>query len=273
LKEPVKSLPKSKPTEVKTPARSHPNASPEGNELVLTLGSGMDIVFVRVPSGEFIMGSKDGDKDEKPQHEVHLGEYWMGKYPVTNAQYKAFVDASGHRAPDGWKKDEIPKGMEKHPVVYVSWHDAIAFCEWASQANGETIRLPSEAEWEKAARGTDGRKYPWGNQKPDKSLCKYGNLFGDTDPVSAHSPAGDSPYGCADMAGNVWEWTSSICKAYPYREDDGRENPQTKGDRVLRGGSWNNDVSDVRSPYRNRSGPDDAYFNIGFRCARSLRTE
>jgi len=239
------------------------------NEMAITLAPGVEIAFVRVPAGEFIMGSNDGDKDEKPQHEVHLEEYWMGKYPVTNAQYKAFVDASGHRAPGHWKKGEIPKGKENHPVIYVNWQDAIAFCSWASQASRETIHLPSEAEWEKAARGTDGRKYPWGDQKPDKGLCNYGKLFSGTEPVNAHSPVGDSPYGCAAMAGNVWEWTSSIYKGYPYRSDDGREDPQAKGSRVLRGGSWGYVDSGVRTSNRVGGVPGNWFDSFGFRCSRS----
>jgi serine/threonine-protein kinase len=295
LKEPAKSPPKFTQAEVKQPARPRPKRSSqyrlpvveesqaevkrpnrqrsqtsiEGNELVLTLVPGMEMVFVRVLAGVFIMGSEDGFNDEKPLHNVHLEEYWMGKYQVTNAQYKAFVVAGRHSAPDHWEKGEIPDGKKNFPVKYVEWHDAIAFCKWASQASGETIRLPSEAEWEKAARGTDGHKYPWGNQKPDASLCNYDKIFGGTDPVEVHSPAGDSPYGCADMAGNVWEWTNSIYQPYPYQEDDGREDPASDGKRVFRGGSWSDGGSIVRSALRNRFSPYYKSDGIGFRCARS----
>ena len=171
---------------------------------------------------------------------MHLDEYWIGKYPVTNAQYKAFVEASGHQQPDHFKNGKIPKGKNDHPVVEVSWHDARAFCDWASQISDAVIRLPTEAEWEKAARGKEGRIYPWGDQKPDVGLCNFDQNIGGTTLVGRYSPAGDSPYGCADMAGNVWEWTSSLKKDYPYRAGDGRENLEAGDDvhRVLRGGSW-----------------------------------
>lgn len=177
--------------------------------------------------------------DEMPQHKVVLAEYLIGKYPVTSAQYRAFVQAAGHRKPDHWSQGAIPPGKEQHPVVNVSWDDAMAFCQWASQASGRVVRLPSEAAWEKAARGVDGHIWPWGDRPPDETRCNFADNIKDTTPVGQYSPQGDSPYGCADMAGNVWEWTSSIYKGYPYDAEDGREGLESRAHRrVVRGGSF-----------------------------------
>ena len=208
-----------------------------GDHAYVRLAPGVEMEFVRVPAGEFLMGSDTKDPDardaELPQHKVYLDEYWMGKYPVTVAQFAVFVQASGHQTTaervgyglvwtgDNWERMEgadwqRPRGPESdvtdkgsHPVTQVSWHDATAFCEWASQVADVPIRLPTEAEWEKGARGTDGRKYPWGEMKPDKSRCNFGWNVKDTTPVGRYSPKGDSPYGCTDMAGNVWEWVAN----------------------------------------------------------------
>jgi len=258
-----------------------PKAASQGNEIVLTLAIGVEMVFMRVPAGSFLMGSKKNDKvaleEEKPQHKVHLEEYWIGKTPVTNAQYQAFVDASGHGTPRGWESGKPPNGKRDHPVVNVFWQDAQAFCIWAGEITKEAICLPSEAEWEKAARGADGRKYPWGNKAPDVKLCNFDKNIRDTTWVGRYSPQGDSPYGCADMAGNVWEWTNSLWGKhpgkpdfiYPFRAGDGRENPQAEGLRVLRGGSWSNYDIDIRSAYRYWYSPSQTFSHIGFRCARS----
>ena len=240
------------------------------NELILTLADGVEMVFVHVPAGEFLMGTGTFGglfNDEGPQHKVHLDEYWIGKAPVTNFQYRAFITTSGKLAPKYWKDGKIPEGKGQHPVTYVSWDDARAFCQWASLKTGQTIYLPSEAEWEKAAHGQHGRKYPWGDQKPDKGLCNSNNNVGDTSPVGSYSPAGDSPYGCQDMSGNVWEWTSSLYQKYPYRADDGREVEAGRKTRVLRGGSWDDLDSLVRSALRLRGNPSDSRGNIGFRCS------
>jgi formylglycine-generating enzyme required for sulfatase activity len=166
---------------------------------------------------------------------VTLPGYWIGRTPVTVAQFRAFarddsqVDAS-----------RLPDGRDDHPVVGVTWHDAIAYCRRLGERRGLQVTLPSEAEWEKAARGTDGRVYPWGNQKPDERRCNYNRNIGDTTPVGQYSPLGDSPYGCVDMAGNVWEWTRSLYRDYPYDPKDGREDMDAGDDgrRVLRGGAF-----------------------------------
>lgn len=239
--------------------------------LVLNLESNIDIVFTCIPAGEFLMGSNkkedpNTDDDELPQHKVFLEECWICKYPVTNLQYSAFVEVTGYRCPDHWPNGLIPPGKEQHPVVYVRWDDACAFCEWVSQVTGEKVRLPSEAEWEKAARGTSGRIWPWGNQLPDKALCNFDENVRGTTPVGEYSPQGDSPYGCADLIGNVWEWTSSLYSSYPYRAEDGREELNVRALRILRGGSFRSNQESARCAYRYGDYPG-LTLDIGFRVA------
>jgi len=241
----------------------------------LTIASPIHLELVRVPAGEFLMGSdpakdREADDNEQPQHSVYVPEFTIGKYPVTNVQYAAFVRVMKHELPDHWEGGNIPAGKENHPVVNVSWHDAVAFCEWLSQEAGRPFRLPTEAEWEKAARGTDGQIYPWGDEPPTAELCNFDRNIGDTTPVGRYSPRGDSPYGCADVAGNAWEWTRSLYKGYPYDPADGREELDASefiADlRVWRGGSWGNLQDDTRCAYRLWSDPDLSLDVIGFRC-------
>jgi len=234
-------------------------------EMAITLASGVEMVLMRVPAGEFMMGSNTGDRDEKPPHPVHLDEYWIGKYPVTNLQFQVYFQQSGQR--EGWS---FEKGKEQHPAVNVSWDDAAAFCAWASKISGQKLRLPTEAEWEKAARGTDQRIYPWGNQQPDKTLANFNQQFNDTTPVGKFSPHGDSPYGCAEMAGNVWEWVADWY-GETYYKDSPKSNPtgSASGEyRVLRGGSWYNGARSLRAANRSRNIPYGRNNYIGFRCAR-----
>ncbi|MCL4261855.1 MAG: SUMF1/EgtB/PvdO family nonheme iron enzyme [Anaerolineae bacterium] len=164
--------------------------------------------MVRIRAGEFLYG------ENKETH--YLDEYWIDKTPVTNAEYARFVATTGHKTPEHWQGNTPPHELADHPVVYVSWHDAEAYAKWAG------CQLPTEEQWEKAARGTDGRSYPWGNTR----LLSYSNILdnhiNETTPVRMFSPGGDSPYGCVDMSGNVWEWTVT----------------KTGGGRVIRGGSW-----------------------------------
>ena len=226
--------------------------------------------LILIPAGEFLMGSDPGrDKDtqdrEQPQHRLHLPDYYIAKTPVTNAQYAAFVEVSFRDPPSHWMDWKPPPGKENHPVVNVSGHDADAYCQWLASITGKPYRLPSEAEWEKAARGTDGRIYPWGDKQPDKRRCNYSRNVGGTTSVGQYSSQGDSPYGCVDMAGNVWEWTLSVYKRYPYGLNDGREAPETSGRRVLRGGAFNGSGRRVRCAYRGRNNPVDRDLYIGFR--------
>lgn len=242
---------------------------------------------VPIPPGAFQMGStreqaaqaiKDGlDKEyaeyEQPQHAIELPAYAIAKYPLTCREYQFFLQESGHASPSGWSGTQFPEGKGDHPVVNVSWKDAVAYCEWLSEKTGKTYRLPSEAEWEKAARGTDGRVYPWGNDW-DASRCNtFESQINGTSPVGQFSPLGDSPYGCADMIGNVWEWTLSLWGPdldapkyrYPYDPADGREDLSAPGRRVVRGGSWRNGRDLARCAARHRVEPDLFHYNLGFR--------
>jgi formylglycine-generating enzyme required for sulfatase activity len=193
---------------------------------------------------------------------VLLLDYAISRVPITNAQYQIFVQATEHVPPGGWNGKRAPRGKEIHPVVNVSWYDALAYCRWLSQVSRKPITLPSQAEWEKAARGADdARAYPWGDAF-DAARCNVDESgFRNTTPVGIF-PNGASPYGCLDMAGNVWEWTRSLWGkdtkpdfTYPYDPDDRKpEDLDAREDelRVLRGGSWvnNRDSARCASPLR-----------------------
>lgn len=252
-------------------ARRHKEGVEEERRLrpVLELAPGVTMAFVLVPEGPFKMGSDKNDS-ERPVHEVTLDANYIGKYPVTKAQFGAFVAATKYRCDDKAIADLRSKA--DHPVTHVSWDDAVAFCAWAGKATGFSIRLPTEAEWEKAARGTDGREYPWGNEKPDDSRCRYGKWTAGTTPVGSFSPRGDSPYGAVDMAGNVWEWCadwydSSFYKASPSANPAG---PRSGDKRVARGGSWHYFASNVSAAHRISVSPDYRQSYFGFRVACSI---
>jgi formylglycine-generating enzyme required for sulfatase activity len=226
--------------------------------------------WITIPAGKFVMGSKPDSKlagdDEKPQHTVDIPyDYLIARTLVTNAQFREFAEA---RQLD-WK----PGVPDDHPAVEVSWHNAQDYCAWLTekmrQSGGlkesEVVRLPTEAEWEKAARGEYGNEWPWGNEW-DASKCNSAeSKTGGTTPVGQYSPAGDSPYGVADMVGNMWEWCSSLYKPYPYRSDDGREDVKADGERAVRGGSWVNNRRYARCAYRYRLVPDSFDYGFGFR--------
>lgn len=225
--------------------------------------------FVLVPKGKFIMGGTAND-NEKPKGEIDIPyDYWMARFPVTNAQYNQFVLPVKAKHPvSNWEK------IKDQPVVNVNWYHAMSYCMWLNDEfahelpDGYIFRLPTEAEWEKAARGTDGREYPWGNVfDPTRSNCE--KFSQTTTPVGQFSPRGDSPYGSADMAGNVWEWCHSLYKPYPYLASDGREDEAISGSRVFRGGSFANDRIAVRCASRGDDDPGYLNHNIGFRVAAS----
>src|SRR6266540_6559181 len=239
-----------------------------GGHVIYTFG---EMEFVEVPAGKFMMGSSNQDEppdDEKPQHTLDIPyDYFMARFPVTNAQYAAYVNAKGLIHPVSDWRDS---GKGDHPVVNVSWNDAMAYCQWLNDLpsnelpSGVVLRLPTEAEWEKAARGTDGLIYPWGNIF-DKNKCNTDEGGkNDTTSVGAYSPSGDSPYGAADMVGNVWEWTHSLFEKYPYEADDGREDENVSGDHVQRGGSFIGIDQLVHSASRYRGDPSFLDF-VGFR--------
>ncbi|MDO9303199.1 MAG: bifunctional serine/threonine-protein kinase/formylglycine-generating enzyme family protein, partial [Anaerolineales bacterium] len=240
----------------------------------LVFSNGME--FMRVSAGKFIMGRNDGDSEESPQHVIDIPyDCWMARHPITNELYNAYVKDKGIEHPvTNWyqKKD--------HPVVDMTWHDAMDYCNWLTALLkvelplGMIIRLPTEAEWEKAARGTDGRKYPWGNTfSKNKCNSEEGGKSVAT-PVGLYSPHGDSPYGCSDMVGNVWEWThtrtQTLDKDYPYNVCDGREDEKNSGYRVLRGGAFLN-LSDIaHCTFRFWMSPDELPGSCGFRVIVSL---
>jgi formylglycine-generating enzyme required for sulfatase activity len=226
-----------------------------------------ELVFI--PAGEFLMGSdpikdKDATDGEQPQHRLYLPDYAIAKTPVTNAQYLAFMRATNHDAPEHWEGRKPPVGEEDHPVVNVSWHSAMAYCSWLSEVTGKPYRLPSEAEWEKGARGTDGRIYPWGNAWDTGRCNSSEGGKGRTTPVGSY-PQGASPYGLLDMAGNVWEWCHSLYGPYPYNAEDGREDAQAGGARVLRGGAFLDDAGNMRCAAHLRSYPVYGVNLVGFR--------
>jgi formylglycine-generating enzyme required for sulfatase activity len=247
---------------------------------ILTITSPIRLDLVRIPAGEFEMGSvvardPDTEDDELPPHTVHVPDFYIAKYPMTNRQYQAFVLATGHPEPDHWKKTRKGRlrGKDNHPVVNVSWNDAVAFCDWLSREAKQPFRLPTEAEWEKAARGSDGRIYPWGDDPPDKDRCNFGQsrYRGDVTTIGRYSPQGDSPYGCTDMAGNVHEWCQSLYKPYPYQADDGREDLKAFGWQVLRGGSWCAKAPLVRCASRYCLGRNHRFPDNGFRVCIAAR--
>lgn len=241
-------------------APSKPTVAPSG---VLPANTIAGLAWVRIPAGGFIMGSDDKGEDEKPQHRVNLPEYSISKTPVTVAQFAAFVKATSYLAdPNALRSDK-----DNDPVNYVSWDDAQAFCKWLSGVAGRKVRLPNEAEWEKAARGTDGRTFPWGEAAATSTHANYLGGIDDTTPVGKYSPRGDSPYGCVDMAGNVLEWTSSLYKVYPYSVDESTEFIEGKDLRVLRGGAFNFDDFYLRCACRIAYSVDTRYDNVGFRIA------
>jgi toxoflavin biosynthesis protein ToxD len=236
---------------------------------ILAVTSPVRMECVRVPAGEFLMGSalakdREASKGELPQHRVNLAEFYIGKFPVTNAQYAVFVRSARYEAPSYWNQEGIPAGEGDHPVVQISWRDARFFCAWLSEATGRSFRLPTEAECEKTARGTDGRIYPWGGRLPTAELCNYDRQVGHTTPVGQYSK-NMSPYGALDLAGNVGEWTSSLYWPYPYRVDDGREDPAAEGYRVVRGGAFTLTRWNARCACRLRYAPGFRSGHVGFR--------
>ncbi len=289
--------PSNTPAPTNTAAPSRTPRPTSTNLPTPTLGVGSSYInpvdgarLLYIPAGEFEMGSNDGYSDERPVHMMYLDAYWMYETEVTNTQFAHFVAATGHRTDAEqvgssdvfsgnqwnivtgayWERPAGPSstlnGLEDHPVIHVSWNDAVAYCVWAG------VRLPTEAEWEKAARGTDGRTYPWGNtwNSRNANSGEAGDGYEQTAPVGSF-PGGASPYGLQDMAGNVWEWVSDWYSS-GYNSNSPASNPQGPNNgeyRVLRGGSWL-DIEDLlRSAYRYSYSPAFSFNYFGFRCASS----
>ncbi len=227
--------------------------------------------------------------DERPQCRVRLGGYWIGRTTVTNVQYRRFVQLTGHPAPDYWRGGQVPAGIGNFPVVNVTWTDAVAYCKWAGG------RLPTELEWEKAARGTDGRAFPWGDQWDRRRCRNFEAVTGKTyslaqyqsisvsewarshdafreGPVAVGSyPAGASPYGCLDMAGNVEQWCGDWYEKGAYRRyaRGDLKSPMSGTDRAARGGSWRDFYpGSMRCALRFYLRPDRRLKTFGFRYVR-----
>ncbi len=243
-----------------------------------------DVAMIQLRGGVFTMGSSAGLTDERPAHAVTVKPFLIDQRPATNAEFATFLNSLGgrtsnarnqrlfddddtdariHRDGGNWRADP---GWEHMPAIEMSWYGARDYCAWAGK------RLPTEAEWEFAARGPAGRTYPWGEHKPDNTRAKYGGGWSDFAAVGSF-PNGATPEGALDMAGNVHQWTSSIAKPYPYRSDDGREHPDRVADRVTRGGAADTGAATLRAAWRGATvsrNPRAGHHNIGFRCARDL---
>ena len=258
--------------------------------------------MVRLTGGAFTMGQGGGGQggggqgggnaDERPAHRVTLAPFFIDRVEVTNAAFAQFLNAMGlnamglnamggptnskgrnlfdwddgdaliHKAGGYYRAD---KGFENHPAVEASWYGARAYCRWRGK------RLPTEAEWERAARGAEARPYPWGNQPPDKSRARHGAGWGKTVAVGSLTP-GATPEGVMNLAGNVHEWVSSLYQPYPYRAKDGREHPGVTGERVTRGGAADTGAETLSATWRGAEvsrNPRSGHHNIGFRCAKS----
>jgi iron(II)-dependent oxidoreductase len=236
--------------------------------------------MVLIPAGPFTMGNDHGPSDERPAHRVVLSAFRIDRNKVTNQEFALFLNANGvkslegedrydwddsdariHRREGGFRADP---GSEQHPAVEVSWFGARDYCAWKGK------RLPTEAEWEKAARGTNGRQYPWGNALPTPARAVYGRSYNTTEPVGM-KPAGVSPYAVHEMIGNLREWTASQYRPYPYRADDGRESLDPKGTRVVRGASHDDGADSLRVTIRRRydhRGFARGHHFLGFRCVK-----
>jgi len=236
--------------------------------------------MVVVPAGDFTMGRDDGPQDERPAHRLMLPAFQIDRLPVTNAQFAEFLNARGHSSPAGeryYDHDDgdarihavngsysADRGFEHHPAVEPSWLGAREYCAWRGK------RLPTEAEWEKAARGVDQRRYPWGNDAPTPARAQFAARFNETAAVEQFS-AGASPFGVLGMAGNAWHWVSSAYRPYPYRADDGREDPTPGPVRATRGGGHDSPAAEITTTQRGRNlsrNPRAGHHNISFRCAK-----
>jgi formylglycine-generating enzyme required for sulfatase activity len=256
---PVPAPPTPTPRPTPTPA---PTPAPE--ETAAPTAPPVADIMIEIPAGTFTMGSDTGEGDEAPAHEVDLPAFEIDKFEVVNADFAQFVEATGYQtdaekagSSKNWRDDA--EGKDNHPVVRVSWNDAVAYCEWVGK------RLPTEAEWEKAARGTEGWMYPWGDEwDPSKANVKETGLRG-TAAVGSFG-AGASPYGVEDMAGNVWEWTADWYEPYPG--SDYQSDYFGQKFKVVRGGGWFEMEDAVRTTNRDLTSDTAANDDLGFRCAR-----
>ena len=239
---------------------------------VIQVPGGIEIPdgMVYVPDGYFVMGNDDSlAEEEKPAHQVYVKDFFIDKYEVSNRDYEIFLQETGHPIPKYWYDERFNE--PDHPVVGVSWEDAAAYAKWAHK------RLPTEAEWEKAARGTEGFIWPWGNDRENIYQTIYLNIHGTADDFEYTSPVdsfflGRSPYKAFNMAGNVWEWCEDWFGPNYYKKSPeiNPRGPKSGIYKVLRGGSWVNKIYNVSTTKRIRNYPDVKLNIYGFRCAKSL---
>jgi len=250
----------------------------------------LEPAMIKIPTGSFLMGSSPSEiknaqqgvlrskwiKWEQPKHRVELSEYSISKYPITNQEYQVFVKDAKYRVPVNWKDSEFPTGKGNFPVVNVTWNDANAFCSWLRKRTGKQYRLPTEAEWEKAARGIDGRIFPWGNEF-DSGGCNTAEAnIGQLTPIGQFSPAGDSPFGCSEMIGNVKVWCYDFFTENEYKNRLNTKDPrgpQHGSWRVVRGASFTDTYKSAHCSFRNAFDHDAWQKNLGFRVALSLYQE
>ncbi|HEU4368383.1 MAG TPA: SUMF1/EgtB/PvdO family nonheme iron enzyme [Methylomirabilota bacterium] len=261
--------------------------------LALRLPAGADGIML-VQAGAFWMGRDDGPPEEQPMHRVYVRDFWLERHKVTNVEFARFLDARGAETAEGERRYDwddadarihrsagarqsageprapgtrwlADPGYERHPAVEVSWFGARDYCAWRQR------RLPTEAEWEKAARGDDRRRYPWGAAALTSALAVFGRGYNATEPGDAR-PAGRGPHRVEDLLGNLREWTSTALRAYPYRADDGREPFTGDGRVVVRGASHDDDAETLHVATRrsyDRRGAAAGHHHVGFRCATS----
>ena len=260
---------------VATPTVAAPNALSADEERArypTFVSEAIEQPFVLIPSGSFMMGSTSpgAAANEQPTSKVNLTRFYISRYPITNEQYELF-DPS-HRS------KRLVKADKRHPVVYVSSLEAIKFCQWLSSHERKRYRIPTEAEWEFAARGTDGRTYPWGETTARGDLANFADAntafawsdravndgFAETSPVGSF-PRGASPFGVEDMAGNVWEWCSDFYDAYKTAERSNPPGPRAGTQRILRGGSWKSRFNSLRASARSFNAPNFAANDVGIR--------
>ena len=248
--------------------------------------------MVEIPEGPFLMGTSDEqilfllsreewahewyENDlflvEQPQLQVELPTYSISQFPVTNHDYYIFVFKTGYKTPKAWSGFQYPEDKGDHPVVGISNQDAEEYIVWLNKQTKMHFRLPNEAEWEKAARGTDDRIYPWSNDFDPWRCNTLESGKSDTSPIGSYSPSGDSPYGVSDMVGNVWEWTSSFMFPYPYNPDDQHEGPANKSKCVVRGGAWYYSKKLARCSAREGVFHSNSTNSLGFRLAMDAET-
>lgn len=253
-------------------------ASAQSLQAVIAPPKGKDRApMVEIPTGSFPMGvppgDRDGGRDEYPRHEVVLDTFLIDQFEVTNGRYLEFIKSTGHRVPQNptnptrnlWQGGTITESLAERPVINVDWFDADAYCKWAGK------RLPSEAEWEKAAKGTSDRRFPWGNVEPTAKHLNYNQRWiGEKTlmPVGSYE-AGKSPYGVYDIVGNVWEWVNDWYDARYYEKSPSKNppGPQEGTKKVIRGAGWQNETPTVRIFTRVDSDPTMRNESTGFRCA------